>query len=315
MEFEFAPMEGITGYVYRSAFNRYFGGADSCYTPFIAPNMKTTLNSKVIKDILPENNQGMKLIPQILTNDSSMFKGTARALQEYGYGTVNLNLGCPSGTVAAKAKGAGFLREPDRLDRFLDDIFADSAAAGYEISIKTRIGIESEEEFTKLLDIFTKYPAEEFILHPRLLRDFYRGEVRMDAFKAAYEKYGTRVCYNGDICEAADAARLEEQFPKLCHIMIGRGLLKNPNLMHDIRDGRKMERRVLQDFMNDIFDGYLETLGNPTSAIFKMKELWSYLAGLFEDTEKCLKLIRKADRPEEYRGAVSVIFSGMPLRK
>ena len=313
MEYSFAPMEGITGFVYRSAFNKYFGGADRYYTPFIAPNMKTTLNSKVIKDILPENNKGIFLIPQILTNDSAMFTGTARALAGYGYGTVNLNLGCPSGTVASKAKGAGFLREPDRLEKFLDEIFSAAEGSDYRISIKTRVGVEEESEFERLMTIYEKYPIEELVVHPRLMKDYYGNEVRLGLFDAAYEKFGDRVCYNGDICSAADEMRIEERCPRLRHVMIGRGLLKNPGLLENILFGHKMGRKELHEFMNEIFEGYLATLKNDISAIYKMKELWAYLAGSFEEPEKCLRLIRKADRTEEYRGAVSVIFSSLEL--
>lgn len=169
MQFYMAPMEGITGYVFRNAYQKNFGGIDRYFTPFIT-NKK--MNYKELNDIAPEHNRGMQVIPQILTNRADDFCEIARELEQYGYGIVNLNLGCPSGTVAAKKRGAGFLTEPDALDRFLEEIFTDCPL---QISIKTRIGIEEDAEWKQLLTIYNRYPLEELIVHPRVLKDFYRN--------------------------------------------------------------------------------------------------------------------------------------------
>ena len=160
MQFYLAPMEGLTGYVYRSAYHKYFPAADRYFTPFIT-NKK--MSSRERNDILPEHNEGMTVLPQILTNQAEDFLSLTKELKEYGYDTVNLNLGCPSGTVTAKGKGAGFLTHPDELDRFFDEVFAKCEG----ISVKTRLGVHEASEFDKLLEIYNRYPITELTIHPR----------------------------------------------------------------------------------------------------------------------------------------------------
>ena len=101
MHFELAPLEGVTTWIYRSACHRHFVPAHRYFTPFIAPNMNKGINTRERNDVLPEHNQGLSLVPQILTNRADYFLTTCRDLAELGYEEVNLNLGCPSGTVVA----------------------------------------------------------------------------------------------------------------------------------------------------------------------------------------------------------------------
>nr|MCR5147756.1 tRNA-dihydrouridine synthase family protein [Eubacterium sp.] len=155
-----APMEGITTYVYRNAINRHFGGIDKFYTPFLTASH---LKGRELRDTLPDNNEVETLIPQVLVNDSDLFITIAKQLEDLGYTEVNLNLGCPSGTVTSKGRGAGFLDHTDQLDRFLDEIFNYSPIS---ISIKTRIGMEFISEWEDIADIYSKYPVKELIIHP-----------------------------------------------------------------------------------------------------------------------------------------------------
>ena len=163
MKFYLAPMEGLTGFVFRNAYQKHFGDIDTYFTPFI--NNKK-MNYKEIKDILPEHNKGMHVVPQILTNRAEDFLAIAKELGNYGYESVNLNLGCPSGTVVTKHRGAGFLAVPEELDHFLEEIFADCPL---RISVKTRIGINDAGEWERILSIYEKYPMEELIIHPRVM--------------------------------------------------------------------------------------------------------------------------------------------------
>ena len=176
MKFYLAPMEGLTGFVFRNAYQKHFGDIDTYFTPFI--NNKK-MNYKEIKDILPEHNKGMHVVPQILTNRAEDFLAIAKELGNYGYESVNLNLGCPSGTVVTKHRGAGFLAVPEELDHFLEEIFADCPL---RISVKTRIGINDAGEWERILSIYEKYPMEDLIIHPRVQKDFYNNTPDMDAF-------------------------------------------------------------------------------------------------------------------------------------
>lgn len=306
MKYYFAPMEGITGYLYRNAHQDYFPGLDRYMTPFLAPNQKTCFRTREREDVLPGHNRGMDVVPQILTNKAEEFLRAAGELKEYGYREVNLNLGCPSRTVASKCRGAGFLAVPEELDRFLDEIFE---KADVEISIKTRIGKDSGEEFAHLMEIYNQYPVKELIIHPRVQKDFYRNTPNLDVFAQGFARSRCPVCYNGDIRTVADVKRIKERFPALERVMIGRGLLANPGLAGELLGEAPMDKGRLRGFHDRIYRDYQEVLFGEKNVLFKMKELWSYLIESFEDAEREGKKIRKAQRLREYEEAVEALFS------
>ena len=316
MKFYLAPMEGITGYIYRQAYNSCFKPMDRYFTPFLAPKHKSGFSSKELNDILPEHNQGMEVIPQILTSDPEDFLDTAVKLKEYGYTEVNLNLGCPSGTVAAKGKGAGFLKDTEKLARFLGEVSEGMERENLHFSIKTRVGVESEEEFQTLLGLYNQCPLTELIIHPRVLKDFYKYNVRMNAFKEGFEKSRHSVCYNGDIFRRKDYDRLVKEYPDLDKIMMGRGIMMNPFLMEEIADGTsqkvsgKMSAR-LEKFHRLLCDGYTHVMSGDRPVLFKMKELWGFLIHSCPEEEKLMKKIRKAQHLAEYEGVVSELFCRM----
>lgn len=312
MKYYFAPMEGITGYIYRNSYNKFFDNIDKYFTPFIVPNNSRSLKTKELRDILPENNEGINIIPQILTNDSEGFIFTAQKLKRLGYDEINLNLGCPSGTVVAKNRGSGFLAKRDELDKFLEEIFK---IDDMKISIKTRIGKESPEEFYELIKIYNKYPMEELIIHPRTRSDFYGNKPNLEVFKDALNLSTNTICYNGDIFTKEDNDKLIETFPKVDKIMIGRGILANPGLMGDIKDGTFVDKKVLKDFHDEIFNNYRELFNEDRNAIFRMKELWGYMIHIFSDNKKYAKKIKKAQKLDAYNDAVSSLFEEQEIIK
>ena len=240
MNFYFAPMEGITGHIYRRAFHKYFPAPDKYFTPFISPDGNKILRNKEKRDILPENNKGMQVIPQIITNRADYFLMAAEYLKsEFGYTEVNLNLGCPSGTVVAKGKGSGFLGKLDDLERFLDEVFEKCTL---EVSVKTRVGRNDDRDWEMILNLFRKFPIKELTVHPRIQKDFYKGQVRIETFVYAYENWDKPLCYNGDIFTGESFDKLMMRFPKLETVMLGRGLLSDPYLIGRLR-GVELPRR------------------------------------------------------------------------
>ena len=158
MRYYFAPLEGITDSVFRQLHHRFYPGIDRYYTPFLSPTIHRGLTQKEQREIPPADSIGYQAVPQILTKNSADFLWLADRCKELGYKEVNLNLGCPSGTVTAKGKGSGMLRDPESLDRFLDEIYE---GANIPISIKTRIGFTQPEEFLKILEIYNQHPICE----------------------------------------------------------------------------------------------------------------------------------------------------------
>ena len=312
MEYYFAPMEGITGYIHRNVHHSLFPGISKYFTAFIAPGQKGKFSAREKNDILPDHNRGICTVPQLLTNNPQDFITTAVKLGELGYREINLNLGCPSRTVVTKYRGSGFLAKPGELDAFFAEVFSACGGEGslgeMQISVKTRLGVEEPEQFFRLLDIYNKYPLKELIIHPRTQRDFYSGPVHMDLFAYGAEHSRCPVCYNGDIRTGEDMRALEERFPALDRVMIGRGLLVDPALHLQLQGGRMPDKAALRTFHDRIYDWYRQEMPGARPVLFKMKELWAYMGQLFEDGRRPLKKIRKAERTEAYEAAVEELF-------
>ena len=283
MKCYFAPMEGITGYIYRQVHHQFFPGIDKYFTPFLTPGSKKLMTLKELRDILPDNNQGYHLVPQILTNQAQDFIRLAEELREYGYEEVNLNLGCPSGTVTAKKKGSGFLEFPAQLEKFLDEVFEN---LDMKISIKTRIGKDEPEEFAELLRIYNQFPLEELIVHPRIQSDYYKNEPRMEQFQEAIKYSKNSLCYNGDLFDLEKCQAFETEFPQADICMLGRGLLVNPALVRELQGGKMLEKQELREFHDALCREYETVMSGDRNVLFKMKELWAYLGTSFTNPER-----------------------------
>ncbi|SMC16733.1 tRNA-U20a,U20b-dihydrouridine synthase [Clostridium acidisoli DSM 12555] len=305
MNFYFAPMEGVTGYIYRNAHNTFFNNIDKYFSPFIVANQGENFKTKTLNDILPENNKGIILIPQLLTNNAKDFIHTSKEIKKLGYNEINLNLGCPSGTVVSKNKGAGFLSKREELDLFLEEIFTESIT---KISIKTRIGKDYPNEFYELIKIFNKYPIEELIIHPRIQKDFYKNKPNLDIFREALTLSKNKVIYNGDIFTVKDYENFSGSFLGVRDFMLGRGLIANPALSDNIKNGTKLDKNVLRNFHDKIYEDYKRILFGQKNALFKMKELWFYMIQSFSNNAKYAKGIKKAQTLRDYDEVVSNLF-------
>lgn len=308
----FAPLEGVTSAPYRTAHRRHFPGVDKYYAPFISPTCHHVLTPREQRDLLPEYNEGVPVIPQLLTKNAGDFLWAANDLAAMGYGEVNLNLGCPSGTVVSKGKGSGFLAHPEELARFLDEIFAGSPIP---ISIKTRLGVEDPEEFGPILELFNRYPVHELTIHPRVQKELYRGSVHLEQFAVAVAESKAPLCYNGDLNSPADVAAHLERFPSVQTVMLGRGLVADPALAAKVKGGRGADRDTLEAFHNDLFEGYARSMNSRRNAMLRMKEVWFYHISLFDDHEKHIRRLRKANDPDEFLAAAAAIFRELPLRE
>lgn len=331
MKYYVAPLEGITGYIFRNALNEYFGeGIDKFYAPFIMPHVKRAFSQKELNEIARENNEGINLVPQILTDNADDFTRLKEEFRELGYEEINLNLGCPSGTVTAKGRGAAMLSDLNSLDRFLCNIFS---KGDINISIKTRIGVSEAEEFGKILKIYSQYPIKELIIHPRVLDEMYKGKPHRDVFYDALKSYKGQLCYNGDIFNEADLQEVfgaitdaineksvsgsnvgESDKDKICtkvtendtakiNIMIGRGILKNPNLIRQLRglsdESQDEINKITYGMLCKLTRDYSETFSGSTPVLFKLKEVWSYLIASYPDDTKNFKKLMKSKSLEE----------------
>lgn len=301
MRYYFAPMEGITDSIYRRLHHKYFGGVDRYYMPFFSPTIHRTLTHKEDRELPFADSEPFTAVPQILTKVAEDFLWAAEICRDRGYNEVNLNLGCPSGTVVSKGKGSGMLRDPETLDTFLEKIFAKSPLP---ISIKTRLGLENSEEFPAILEVFNRYPIKELTIHPRVRKQFYDGNVHIKMFQYALENSLYRLCYNGDLGSKDSIVAFTRNYSQVDAVMLGRGLIGDPGMLQP----NGTDIRVLEAFHNELLDTYTETFDGGRNAMFRLKENWHFLIEHFENSEKLWKRLRKTTDLAEFRSVTAEIF-------
>lgn len=337
MKIYMAPLEGVTGYVFRNAFEEYYGKGriDKYFIPFISPNKSKGYTTREQADIAPEHNAGINVVPQIMANDVGLFLEAAAMLKELGYNEINLNLGCPSGTVVSKYRGAGFLAKPRELDIFLDKVLSSPQMKDMRMSVKTRTGMESHEEFKLLMAIYCDYPLSEIIIHPRVRTDYYKNSPDMDIFRWAVAESSVPISYNGDIFKIKDYEKLVEEFPDIDSVMIGRGFVGNQRLINQIADlsidntdnGQnhdkvdfthddtldKHDMETLEKFTGRLLKDYIGIMDSEVNAMHKMKEVWIYINQFNPGHEKAFKKIKKSRNLTDYQNGVREFFDGRKI--
>ena len=306
MDYYFAPMEGLTDSVYRREHHRFFGGVDRYYMPFFSPTIHRALTSREIRELPKADSVPFCAVPQVLTKVPEDFLWAAEVIRDLGYGEINLNIGCPSGTVVAKGKGSGMLRDLDELARFFDSVFSDSPLP---ISVKTRIGLENPEEFVDILELYNQYPMQELIIHPRVRKQFHDGQVHREWFAYAMEHSRNPLCFNGDIRTSSETDALQAQYPGLNAVMIGRGLVADPGMLSGGTD-----IAVLEAFLNALMDSYETEFASCRNALFRMKENWAHLHDRFEGSDRLWKKMRKTTDGAEFRRLSAELLHTCPMK-
>ena len=301
MNLYFAPLEGITTCIYRNTHFEMFGGCDAYYAPFVTPCDNEKNSSKNVRDILPERNKP-KLMVQVLTNQADYLIKFTEKIKRLGYDEINLNMGCPASTVVKKGRGAGFLREPEQLDRFLYEVFS---GCDMKFSVKTRIGFYSGEEMDVLSDIYNKYPLTRLIIHPRVREEYYKGVPDNRFFEKAYNRSKHKVCYSGNVFSAEDYTSLVNRFPNMEGVMIGRGAIANPAIFREIRGGKKLCREDIVGFTKRLSENYYNVLGSETFTLHKLKEIWSYMSWNYPEEKKLIKTMKKSTKLADFMSAVN----------
>ena len=299
VKYYMAPLESVTTWIYRQAHAKIYGRLDKYFIPFLEPHEKRDFKTRELQEILPEHNENIYVVPQILTNRSEGFIKLAKALKDWGYEEINLNLGCPSKTVVTKGKGSGFLAKPEELERFLTEIF-DALSGEVKISVKTRIGKEDPEEFPALLELFNKYPMEELIIHPRVQKDGYGNVPRLELYELAEKQSVNPLCYNGNLYTREQIRNFAERFPGTERLMLGRGFLRDPGLLYNEGKDSKDIFEKFWAFHDLVYEGYQERNMGDRNVLFKMKELWSYQVYQFSEPERLFKTFKKVQDCNEY---------------
>lgn len=305
----FAPLEGVTDTVYRQVHHAHFTGPVKYFIPFISPTQNLVLTPRERRNVEPQANAGLNAVPQVLTKNADHFIWAANLLHDLGYEEVNLNAGCPSGTVTAKGKGAGLLQRPQELAWFLDEVFARTPV---RVSVKTRIGFSSPDEFDALLDLYNRYPIRELIIHPRTREEYYKGAVHRDVYAAAEASARMPLVYNGDLFTPDSCRAFEREHPKTGALMLGRGMLANPALAQTYAGGAPLCKETLRAFHDDLLRAYQDAY-SACVVLGRMREVAKNIACCFEGAEKPLKAARKANSLSAYQDAVTRLFEDYAL--
>lgn len=305
--FLLAPIQGVTDYPFRNAFQKYFGSVDFMYSPYLRLDKDLQLKKSRIKDVLPENNIGVNLIPQIMTNSSEGFLYLSDFLIDQGYSEVNWNLGCPFPMVTNRKLGSGFLPFYDEIDQLLNEALPKTKL---KLSIKMRMGLEDENEIFRVLPVLDKYPISEIIIHPRTGKQMYKGEINLQIFDECLALTNHKICYNGDINTLQDFENLKQKYTSVNTWMIGRGAVVNPFLFSQIKGDKLPENRIDQfsKFHDELFSTYQDLLSGQSHVLNKMRVFWEYFALSFSNDHKSYKKIKKATSIEKYQHAVEQMY-------
>lgn len=304
-----SPLQGFTDFRFRNALNKYFGGIDTYYAPYIRLNGKFVIKPAYEKDIALKNNTELEVIPQIMTNDADEFLFVTKYIQSLGYKELNWNLGCPYPMVINRGMGSGLINDPERIDRILDRVHTETDVV---VSMKMRMGYEHNAEILDVFPVLDKYPIKNVAIHARIGKQLYKGGVDLDAFQRCLDASNQKIYYNGDITSVESFRAMKERFPTIDHWMIGRGLIADPFLPQMIKDDTtgypKDRMEVFGKFHDTLFHEFEESLSGPKHIILKMFHFWEYFATVFEDSNKGLKKIKKAKNIESYHDAVDSII-------
>ena len=304
-----SPLQGFTDFRFRNAINKYFGGIDTYYSPYIRLNGKLVIKPSYERDLLPENNIGLEVIPQIITNDADEFLFVAKYVKALGYKELNWNLGCPYPMVTKSGMGSGLICNPEKINTILDRVHSESDII---VSMKMRLGYDTTEEILDVLPILDTYPIKNIAIHARIGKQLYKGGVHLDAFQQCIDNTKHKLYYNGDIKSVTKFREMQERFPTINHWMIGRGLISDPFLPSMIRQNTleypKNKMELFRAFHDTLYGIYSESLSGSTHLLLKMYHLWEYFAVTFSNPHKVLKKIKKAQSIRNYELAVAEIF-------
>ena len=305
-----SPLQGFTDYKFRNAFNKYFGGIDTFYSPYIKLNGKLEIKNAYERDLLPENNLNLEVIPQIITNDSDEFLFVANYVKKLGYNELNWNLGCPYPMVTKRGMGSGLICDFVKIEQILQKVHEQS---DIKVSMKMRMGYENSEEILNVLPVLEKFPLKNIAIHARIGKQLYKGGVDLDAFQRCIENTNHKLYYNGDITSVEKFKEMQQRFPSIDHWMIGRGLIANPFLPNMIKNNtskfpiNKIE--IFSQFHETIFQEYEQSLSGATHILLKMTSFWAYFSTLFSNPHKTFKKIKKAKSLKNYHQAVKEILA------
>lgn len=304
-----APLQGSTDFDFRITLAELIGGIDKYFIPYLSYGKGREIKRSQLRDVFPENNTDLPVVPQVLFSDTDELIDLISILIDYGYQEINLNLGCPYPMVTNKGRGAAWLTKPEVLEQVLNQLF--SRDFKVQFTVKMRSGMDDPNDAVRIFEVLNKFPLGEVIFHPRTADQMYNGKANPQIFAEAQKVVKHSLIYNGDICSVDDLLVLKELLPAQDAWMIGRGLLSNPFLARQLKGeefSRTEMRRTLELFHQKMFERYSMRLDGMGHILTKMTQFWEYFSESFDNPHKALKLVKKSKNLQKYNAAVAEIF-------
>ena len=310
-----APLQGYTDYIFRNVYNKYFDGIDVAVSPFVSLVDGKRVKRTHLKDVLPENNSGMKVIPQILGYLPDQFIVMANDLFNLGYESLNWNLGCPVPSIARKKRGSGMLSHPKLLEKTLNEVLP---KIPNKLSIKTRLGYLNNKELLDVIPVLNDFPLEFLNIHPRIGIQMYEGGLDIEAFSNCVEITKHKIIFSGDIIDYDFYNNMKNRFPSINDWMLGRGLLSNLFLPNEILKKENFSKEeklmIFSNFINGLFKELTKTKTADKHVLNKMKEYWVYFKRMFVDGDEIFNTVKLIQDIEKFHKTTNEFLGKADLR-
>lgn len=304
-----APLQGFTDFLWRKTFQEVYGGVNKYFIPYLSYGKGREIKKSQLKEIFPQNNEGMPAIPQVLFSDAAELFDLVQILLDNHYREINLNLGCPYPMATNRGRGAAWLEKPEALNEVLGQLF--EKFTGVKFSVKLRAGMEDIQNNEAVFEVLNLFPLQEIIFHPRTAKQMYTGKADAQLFVNALSLVKHPMVYNGDIFSEPDLQHLKAMMPNQHHWMTGRGLAMHPSLALRL-NGQAMDEKTAKQkkklFHDRLMHEYSERLQGGGHLLAKMNQFWVYFSESFENPHKTMKLVKKAGSVLKYNAAVAEIF-------
>jgi len=294
-----APMQGVTDNVWRMAHHSVFGGVDAYYAPFMRVE-RGEVRRKDLRDVEPERNAGITLIPQILACQPDHALMMVEALKQMGYSRIDINLGCPFPPIALHRKGSGMLAYPDLVEALFKAL---ATVDDVQYSVKMRLGWDKNNQWRDILPLMDIISPCQIAVHPRTGKQQYKGELDMEQFEALLAASSFPVAYNGNLHTVEDIQDIIARYPTIAAVMVGGGLAANPGMLVEAASPDDYRR-----FHDMLVDGYTEQLnGGEAQLVRHLQDIWqNFLPGT---SHKLFKAIRKSRNLEQYESAAAAALA------
>jgi tRNA-dihydrouridine synthase C len=283
---------------------------DKYFTPFIVPHKDKKFSTREMKELSPEHNQGLHVVPQLLTNNVEDFMKTSKDIRNMGYDEINLNFGCPSKFVHRSNGGAALLKTPKLMGEVIKQV-RDALPSEIPLSAKIRLGWDNENEADEIFEECVNAGASRIVIHARTKKDGYLpNTVKWETIaKLKANSSFKDVVANGDIIDK-ESAQSCQKISQCNDLMVGRFAIATPNLERVIRTE---DEKLSVNEIGELLLKYIGSLkGNINEHYLKArtKQFFGYIRLSYKELADVFKMICQAQTILEIENILDRLANG-----